>query len=138
MKILNNFQIMKNNNESCIAGKIFVHFSNVVLWATMTFVAFAVTFIPETPEKRLIGFLCLMGFIVDFVFMASIEAPVLRNPFKKEVQEPITIQELKKENVETIKEILPEVTEATEEFNQSVEKASQVKETDTLDHSLFD
>ena len=45
---------------------------------------------------------------------------------------------LKKENVETIKEILPEVTEATEEFNQSVEKASQVKETDTLDHSLFD
>lgn len=83
MKILNNLQIMKNSNESCIAGKIFVHFSNVVLWATMAYVAFAVTFIPETPEKRMIGFLCLMGFIVDFVFMASIEAPVFHNPFNK-------------------------------------------------------
>lgn len=135
MKILNNFQIMKNSNESCIAGQIFVYFSNVVLWATLIVVAFVVIFIPETPDKKFIGFLCLMGFVADFIFMASIEAPVLRNPFKKEVQEPITVEEPKKENVETIKEILPEVTE---EFNQSVEKASQVKESDTLDHSLFD
>lgn len=138
MKLLNNFQIMKNSKESCLAGKIFVHFSNVVLWATLIFVAFVVIFIPETPDKKFIGFLCLMGFVADFIFMASVEAPVLRSPFKKEVQEPITVEEPKKENVETIKEILPEVREATEEFNQSVEKASQVKESDTLDHSLFD
>lgn len=138
MKILNNFQIMKNSNESCIAGQIFVHLSNVVLWATLIFVAFVVIFIPETPDKKFIGFLCLMGFVADFIFMTSVEAPVLRNPFKQDVQEPITVEEPKKENVETIKEILQEVREATEEFNQSVEKASQVKESDTLDHSLFD
>ena len=54
MKILNNFQIMKNSNESCIAGQIFVHFSNVVLWATLIAVAFVVIFIPETPDKKFI------------------------------------------------------------------------------------
>lgn len=135
MNILKNFQIMKNSSESCLAGKIFVHFSNVVLWATMAFVAFVVTCIPETPDKKFIGFLCLMGFVLDFIFMASIEAPVLNNPFRKKAQEPIKVEAPGKENTETVKETL---TEVTDEFNQSVEKASKVNESDTLDHSLFD
>lgn len=135
MGFLDHFQIMKNSKDSCLAGQIFVHFSNVVLWFTMIFMVFVVTFLSDTLHKQYIGSLCLIGMITDFIFMSSVQAPVLRNPFKKEVPEPIKVEAPEKENAETFKETL---TEATEEFNQSVEKASQVKESDTLDHSLFD
>lgn len=127
MNILRNFLIVKNNSNSCLAGKIFVHFLNIVLWTAITIAAFVVTFIPATPDNKFIGFLCLMVFILDLIFMSSIEAPVLKNPFKKEAQE--------KENIETVKETL---TEFTEEFNKSVTKASKVNESDIIDHSIFD
>lgn len=125
-KVIYSLQIMKNSPENCLAGKIFVHFCNFILWFTLIFVTFGVVFFPETPIKKFIGFLCLLGFFADYLFMSSV-VPVLDNPFKKKIQAPAEVIEPEpmKDNV-------------TEEFNQSVEKASRVDDTDSLDHSAFD
>ena len=121
---------MKNSPDSCLAGKIFIHLSNIVLWAVMALVAFAVIFIPKTPDKQIICFLVLMGLIVDFVFMASVEAPVLRNPFKKVVPVQATVQFKEHE--------APEKGKADSEFNSSLMKVAKVNDESSVDLSMFD
>ncbi len=117
---------MKNSPDNCIVGKIFVHFSNFVLWFTLIFVTSVVVFFLETPTKKFIGFLCLLGFFADYIFMSSV-VPVLDNPFKKKIPAPVEVIQ-----PDSVKE------DVTEEFNQSVEKASKVNDIDSLDHSAFD
>lgn len=82
MNILRSLQILKNNNENCLAGKLFVHFMNLILWFSLFYVVYVVIFVPAEPLKKFYGLLCIMGLFADFLFMSTAE-PILDNPFKK-------------------------------------------------------
>jgi len=73
---------MKNSQENCLLGKIFVHTMNLILWFTLFYVLCVVIFVPAESLKKFYGLLCIMGLFADFMFMSTAE-PVLDNPFKK-------------------------------------------------------
>ena len=132
--LISTLQVMQNNSKSCLAGKIFVHLFNIFLRFTEVVVLYVAIFIPETPGKRFIAFLCVLGFLLDFKFLSSVEGPILRNPFKKDASELI---------IETIHKEPMEVSPTEELSGESIQndiqnklkKASTAEKDDHIDLS---
>lgn len=123
------FEILRNHPDNSKGWKVFITIMNVTLWVALADVILLLTLSSsESLWRTLTASLCTIGIVMLMFWLHSIEAPVLQSPFRKEAQE--------KENIETV--LHETLTEFTEEFNKSVEKASKVNESEILDHSIFD